>query len=79
MPAQADAESEFQITRREREVLDLVALGYSAKRIAQQLMISPSTVERHIEHLRLKTRSRNRTHMIVIAARNGLIGALADG
>lgn len=78
MQAQAAFACDFKITRREQEVLNLIACGHSGKKIAQALLISPSTVERHIEHLRLKTRSRNRTHMIVIAAQNGLIDTLAD-
>lgn len=78
MLMQGAEEADLQVTKRELEVLNLVALGHSAKRIAQELKISRSTVERHIEHLRLKTRSKNRTHMIVIAAQNGLVEGLAD-
>lgn len=66
-----------QLTSREVEVLDLVASGYSAKEVAQLLDIAPSTVERHIENVRLKTRTRNRAHMVAFVLREGLLEAQA--
>lgn len=66
-----------QLTRREAEVLRLVAVGMSAKEAAQQLNIAPCTVERHIENVRLKTRTRNRAHMIAHVIREGLLPAIA--
>ncbi len=53
-----------QLTPRESEVLQLIALGRAAKEAAQMLEIAPCTVERHIENVRLKTRTRNRAHMV---------------
>ena len=61
------------LTRREVEVLYLVAKGRSAKEIALHLDIAACTVTRHIEHVRLKTRTRNKTHMIVHLIINGLL------
>lgn len=55
------------LTRREAEVLSLVAYGYSAKEIASLIQIAPRTVERHTENLRLKLRARNRAHLITLA------------
>ncbi|WP_036505253.1 response regulator transcription factor [Novosphingobium sp. AP12] len=61
----------FSLTQRETEVVRLIAEGFSAKEAAIYLEIAPCTVERHVENVRLKMRSRNRAHMIacVIAAR----------
>lgn len=70
-----DGETFAPLTSREVEVLKLVAVGLSAKQVAQQLSIAPRTVERHIDHVRLKTRTRNRTHMVAHAIRAGLIPA----
>lgn len=61
-----------ELTRREVEVLKLVAAGLSAKEVAKELMIAPRTVERHIDHIRLKARARNRSHMVALAVRQGL-------
>jgi len=38
---------EHRLTARQREVLDLVAGGFSGKQVARRLGISPKTVERH--------------------------------
>ncbi|WP_140404567.1 helix-turn-helix transcriptional regulator [Sphingobium sp. TB-6] len=62
-----------QLTDRETEVLGFIALGLSAKEVALKLSISPCTVERHIENARLKTRTRNRTHMIAYTLRRGML------
>ena len=61
------------LTSREVEVLDLVAMGLSAKEIAIELRIAVCTVSRHIENVRLKTRTRNRTHMIAHLLSRGLL------
>lgn len=58
---------EPDLTRREYQILELVAQGYSAKEIAQAIEIAPRTVERHIDNIRLKLRARNRTHMVAKA------------
>lgn len=62
-----------QLTTRENEVLQLVAMGMSAKQTAIALKIAPCTVERHVENVRLKTRTRNRTHMVAHVLREGLL------
>jgi DNA-binding CsgD family transcriptional regulator len=61
------------LTAREIEVLRAIALGLSAKEVAKQLKIAPRTVERHIDHIRLKTRTRNRSHMVAFAIAHGLV------
>lgn len=62
-----------RLTSRELEVLVLVASGASAKEIARQLKITSRTVETHINHLKLKTRSRNRAHLVAMALEEELI------
>lgn len=68
-------ETMVQLTNRESEVLYLVSLGLSAKEAAIELDISPCTVERHVENVRLKTRTRNRAHLIAHVIREGLLPA----
>jgi LuxR family transcriptional regulator of spore coat protein len=63
----------IQITNRESQVLRLISLGMSAKEVALELHIAPCTVERHIENVRLKTRTRNRAHMIAYVIRAGML------
>lgn len=68
---------EFQIhlTSRELQIVRLVAKGFSAKEVANQLHIAPCTVERHIENTRVKTRTRNRAHMVAFAIESGWLTA----
>lgn len=68
-----NAAAAIELTNRESEVLRLVAFGLSAKRVALELQIAPCTVERHIENVRLKTRTRNRAHMIAYVIRSGML------
>lgn len=65
--------SEPDLTRRESEVLELVANGLSAKEVAYEIGIAPRTVERHIENVRMKMRARNRAHMIAQAVATGVL------
>jgi DNA-binding NarL/FixJ family response regulator len=49
-----------QLTRRERDVLRLLARGYAYKEIAAELVISVKTVETHVSSVLRKTQSSNR-------------------
>ena len=49
------------LTRREREVLDLVADGMTNAQVAAQLWISPGTVRRHLENVFAKLGVHTRT------------------
>jgi DNA-binding CsgD family transcriptional regulator len=51
---QAAPDEPFGLTAREREVLHCVALGYTNRRIAQQLFISPKTASVHVSNILAK-------------------------
>ncbi len=59
------------ITRREREVLALVAAGHSAPEIAAQLHIAHHTVGHHVARLRRKLGARNSAHVVALAYQHG--------
>lgn len=61
------ADQRPELTQREFQVLELVAQGYSAKEVAQEIHIAPRTVEGHIDTIKLKLRARNRAHMVTKA------------
>ena len=54
-------------------MLALVAAGKSNADIAEELVISPNTVVRHVSNILAKTGSSNRTEAAVYAARQGLV------
>ena len=62
-----------QLTDREREVLKLVAEGYTTKEIAGTLVVSPKTVEGHKMNLMAKLNIHNKTDLIKYAIRKGII------
>ena len=49
-----DAEPQVRLSAREKEVLGLIARGFSNQQIADELVISVRTVERHINHVYAK-------------------------
>lgn len=55
------------ITRREKEVLDLIAGGMTNHEIAQQLFISTTTVDTHRKNLLAKLEARNTASLVRIA------------
>jgi NarL family two-component system response regulator LiaR len=63
-----------RLTRREREVLELIARGRSNKRIALELGISEKTVKAHVGHVLAKLGVADRTQAALLAVREGLVG-----
>ena len=55
------------LTEREREILALIALGYSNKLIARQLKISEGTVKVHVKHLLQKLNLNSRVEAAIWA------------
>lgn len=54
------------LTRRETELLALIAEGLDNKSIAEALRISPFTVKRHIENIYKKLQAKNRVHLVML-------------
>ena len=66
---------ESPLTAREREVVKLVAEAHTTEQIAELLVISPRTVERHRENILAKLGMRDRVQITRWAIRHGLIEA----
>ena len=71
-PTPAAPSDPFGLTAREREVLALVAEGYTNRRIADELFISDSTAGVHVSHILAKLGVESRTEAAAIAVRLGL-------
>lgn len=61
------------LTKREWEILEYIAKGYSNKRIGETLYISPRTVNNHVLKLFKKIRVKDRTSAVVKAIKMGWI------
>jgi two-component system response regulator DegU len=67
------AQDEGVITKREEEVLQLIADGLSTTEVAAKLYISVKTVKNHLASIYQKLDSRDRTQAVVRAVRMGII------
>jgi len=61
------------LTNREREILQLAAEGFSNTTIAEQLSISPRTVEQHRQSMMNKMGFNNQTDLIRFALKRGIL------
>jgi DNA-binding NarL/FixJ family response regulator len=62
------------LSQRERDVLFLLALGYTNQEIAAMLYISVRTVETHRAHIMRKLDLNTRSELVLYALANGLLG-----
>lgn len=73
-PAQEKRQKDGEpLSEREREVLKLVAMGYTNRQIAESLVISVKTVESHKAHIKEKLDLRGRSELVRYAVQHGFI------
>jgi two-component system response regulator DegU len=70
---QPASEEERVITRREEEVLQLIANGCSTPEVAEKLFISQKTVKNHLASIYQKLDARDRTQAVLQAVRMGIV------
>ncbi|WP_373497155.1 response regulator [Aquiflexum sp.] len=61
------------LTRREKDVLELIAVGMTNQEIADKLFISPTTVDTHRKNLMLKFDAKNVAALINLASKGGFL------
>jgi DNA-binding NarL/FixJ family response regulator len=62
-----------QLTPREREVMKLVAVGYTNKDIAKELSVAEDTVKKHMQNILSKLHASSRIRAVIEATRAGII------
>ena len=67
-------EEDDGLTEREREILRLIALGYTNQEIAGQLFLSVRTIEAHRRHILDKLRLTSRADLVRYALERGIVG-----
>jgi DNA-binding NarL/FixJ family response regulator len=72
-PAVPPSGSRGKLTRRQREILQLLADGGSTVAAARELGLSEETVKTHTKNVLARLGARNRTHAVAIALRESLI------
>ncbi|ROP74491.1 response regulator transcription factor [Curtobacterium sp. PhB115] len=61
------------LTDREREVMQLVAVGLTNTEIAERLFVSPLTAKTHVSRSMIKLGARDRAQLVVFAYETGLV------
>lgn len=72
-PVPAEAGGRLRLTRRERDVMTLVASGLRGGEIAERLFLSSETVKSHVQNAMGKLGSHTRAHAVAIALVTGEI------
>ena len=63
----------MELSKREIQILRLMANGKENKEIAQELFISPQTVKNHISNILAKLQMENRIQAAIYAVQNRII------
>ena len=66
----------WDLTKREEEIVSLMLEGISTVKIAEQLSLSPRTVETHKRNMFIKCRVKSSVELVVFVMRNGLTSQL---
>jgi DNA-binding NarL/FixJ family response regulator len=72
-PQRAAPEQLAELTARELEVLELVAVGLTNAEIAERLVITPATAKTHVSRAMVKLHARDRAKLVVLAYRTGFM------
>ena len=73
LPRPTDKAEAPRVTRRELEVLQLIAEGMSTREISRRLWVTDETVKTHVRRLLDKLGARTRAQAVAVAYRRGVL------
>jgi DNA-binding NarL/FixJ family response regulator len=68
-----DGHTRAGLSRRERQIMDLLARGLTGEQVAERLVLSSETIKTHVRNAMQKLDATTRVHAIAIALREGYI------
>jgi DNA-binding NarL/FixJ family response regulator len=69
--------NDFNLSKREIEIMELISKGDNYNQIADKLFISPNTVRKHIENIYSKLHVHNKVEAIQVANKNKLFSVIS--
>jgi DNA-binding NarL/FixJ family response regulator len=66
-------QTQKSLSKREREIMELLSQGLTGEQVAERLFLSPETIKTHIRNAMGKLEANTRVHAIAIALREGFI------
>jgi DNA-binding NarL/FixJ family response regulator len=66
-------QTQKSLSKREREIMELLSQGLTGEQVAERLFLSPETIKTHIRNAMAKLEANTRVHAIAIALREGFI------
>ena len=72
-------QTQKSLSKREREIMELLSQGLTGEQVAERLFLSPETIKTHIRNAMNKLEANTRVHAIAIALREGFISPPTAG
>jgi DNA-binding CsgD family transcriptional regulator len=72
-PEEIDLGGKSELTRRETQILNYVALGFTNQEIGELLSIGMETVKTHSKNMLMKMGARTRAHLVTLAWERGML------
>lgn len=66
----------FDFSDREKDIINLIILGYSYKEISDTLFITKSAVKYHISHIIKKTKAVNSVNAVYVLCKSGYFDSI---
>lgn len=79
LPGRLRTHGVSSISKREAQVLGMLSQGSTTDQVAQELFLSPETVQTHVRNAVRKLGARGRLHAVILALVRGEIDLPADG